>query len=73
MKNSFIICIGLIIFSVNAHAYLDAGTGSIMIQLLFGGIAVAGSLIKMYWYKIKSFFSSKKDDSSLPDDSNVQE
>ncbi len=73
MKNKFIICACLMLISLNAHAYLDAGTGSIMIQLLFGGVAVAGSFIKIYWYKIKSFFTSKKDDSNIQSDSNASE
>ena len=39
-----------------AHAYLDPGTGSIILQALLGGLA--GVLIagKLYWSKIKSFF-----------------
>ena len=42
---------------VPAHAYLDPGTGSILLQGLIA--AVAGGLVtlKLYWYKIRSFFS----------------
>ena len=42
-----------------AYAYLDPGTGSLLLQGLL--VAVAGSLValKLYWGKIKSFFSSK--------------
>ena len=47
----------------NAHAYLDPGTGSILLQGLLA--AIAGSLVavKLYWAKIKSFFSSKSETS----------
>jgi len=42
-----------------AFAYLDPGTGSYIFQVLVA--AVVGSLfaIKMYWQRIKNFFSSR--------------
>lgn len=46
----------LVLFNSQAHAYLDGGTGSMILQLLLGGIAGVGCIIKLYWYKIKSFF-----------------
>ncbi len=42
--------------STPAHAYLDAGTGSMILQLLIGGFAGALVVGKLYWQKIKSFF-----------------
>ena len=39
-------------------AYLDPGTGSMIIQVLLAGILGAGFAIKIFWYKIKSFFST---------------
>ena len=39
-----------------AHAYLDAGTGSMLIQALVGGAAAALVIAKTYWAKIKGFF-----------------
>jgi hypothetical protein len=32
-----------------AYAYLDPGSGSFMLQVLFGGVAGAVVLFKMYW------------------------
>jgi len=48
---------------VETHAYLDGGTGSMILQLLIGGAVGLSAVAKMYWYKIKSFFvrSSSKD------------
>ena len=40
----------------NAFAYIDPGTGSIILQGLIAGIAAAGATISIYWTKIKSFF-----------------
>lgn len=41
----------------SAFAYLDPGTGSIIVQGVIG--AIAGGLVvgRMYWAKVKSFFS----------------
>lgn len=49
----------LAVQSKPALAYLDPGTGSMMVQLLLG--AVAGGLVagKLYWMKIKQFFQRK--------------
>ena len=41
-------------------AYLDGGSASMIVQLLLGGIAGAAAIIKLYWYKIKDFFSKNK-------------
>lgn len=41
-----------------SHAYLDPGTGSIILQSILAGIAVAMGVLRLYWYRIKSFFSA---------------
>jgi hypothetical protein len=43
-------------FSVSAHAYLDPGTGSILVQSLLAGIAGAAAVISLYWQRLKRFF-----------------
>ena len=40
----------------NAHAYLDPGTGSIILQAILGAIAAAFSYCAFYWNKVKNFF-----------------
>lgn len=52
--------LALILYALSiseSQAYLDPGTGSILIQGLIAGIAAAALVIKTYWYRIKSFFS----------------
>jgi hypothetical protein len=34
------------------HAYLDPGTGSMILQLLLGGVAGALVVGKLYWQKL---------------------
>ncbi|MFM8561050.1 MAG: hypothetical protein ACKOK7_04390 [Solirubrobacterales bacterium] len=45
-------------------AYLDAGSGSMIAQILVGGFAAAGVAIKIYWKKIKNFFGRGDDEAS---------
>ena len=48
-----------------AYAYLDPGTGSLIIQALFGILAAIGAYITLYWRKLKNLlnkiFKKKKD------------
>ncbi len=39
-----------------AHAYLDPGTGSMLVQMLLGGVAGALVIGKLYWHRVKAFF-----------------
>ena len=39
-----------------ALAYLDPGTGSMILQLLLGGIAGALVVGKLYWQRVRDFF-----------------
>ena len=40
-----------------AHAYLDAGTGSLIVQALLAGAVGAATVAKLYWGRIKSLWS----------------
>lgn len=44
--------------AVPAYAYLDPGTGSILLQGIIGAIAVAGAGLTRYWAKVRSVFKS---------------
>ena len=46
----------LIIFPIKAFAYLDPGTGSIILQAILGAIAAGLSYCAFYWNKVKNFF-----------------
>ncbi len=41
-----------------AHAYLDPGTGSYIIQLLIAILFGAGFAVKLFWKEIKGFFGN---------------
>ena len=44
-----------------SHAYIDPGTGSIILQSILAGVAVAAGLLRTYWYRLKTFFVSSDD------------
>jgi len=49
-----------VLLSGNAYAYLDPGTGSMILQGILGGLAAAAVVIRLYWYRLLSFFGIKK-------------
>ena len=44
----------------DAFAYLDPGTGSMLLQVILGGVAAVGVALKLYWHKITSVFGMAK-------------
>ena len=44
-----------------AHAYLDPGSGSMMIQLLLGGVAGFVVLMRLYWGRLLTFLGLRRD------------
>ena len=58
-------------FSTSASAYLDPGTGSMILQGLIAGIAIAGFTIKTYWYKLRSMFGKNQPSSLLEEEDNL--
>lgn len=54
-------CLG---FTAPAYAYLDPGTGSLLLQGLIATIAAGAATVSIYWGKVRSYFAKKKE----PDD-----
>jgi hypothetical protein len=49
-----------------AHAYVDPGTGGLILQLLLGGVAGALVIVKLYWEKLIGVFRRGKKADSAP-------
>ena len=51
------------LFTSSAYAYLDPGTGSIILQAIVGAFAAFFSTLYIFWEKVKIFFKKvfKKD------------
>ena len=61
MKHQLVVSligISLITTATPASAYLDPGTGSIILQGALAAIAGAIVVLKLYWMRVKYFFSS---------------
>ena len=41
------------------HAYLDPGTGSMLIQLALGGIVGGLAIVKLYWRRLKTLLGRR--------------
>lgn len=52
----------LFLFSTPVYAYLDAGSGSMILQLLLGGLAGLAVILKFYWRKILGIFGITRDE-----------
>jgi len=67
------IALTLVLTSSPAYAYLDPGTGSIILQAIIASVAVGLATMKMWWYRIKAFFSGNpidnEDDNTTEDNS----
>jgi hypothetical protein len=54
------LCISLV-YTTSACAYLDPGTGSMIVQAVIATIAIAGASVGIFWNRLKSFFGGDKD------------
>lgn len=69
-----VLCLGVLLFLTRpAHAYLDPGSGSMVLQLLLGGVAAVGVVIKLFWHRILNIFGIRKEESSNSESPNGPE
>ncbi|MGH8563172.1 MAG: hypothetical protein ACREXW_03465 [Gammaproteobacteria bacterium] len=60
MRSSTLI-VGLLLFIMgDAHAYLDPGAGSMILQGIIAGIAGGFMVLRSYWGKVKQLFTRRK-------------
>lgn len=50
----------IILWAAPAHAYIDPGAGSMFLQLLVAGIAGGLWTLKVYWRRLKGFFTPSR-------------
>jgi hypothetical protein len=43
-----------------AYAYLDPGTGSMLVSAVVGVAAAVALAVKMFWYRLLAFFRGKR-------------
>ena len=47
---------------MNPLAYLDPGSGSMILQMIAGGTAAVAVTAKLYWRRVLRFLRIKRDD-----------
>ncbi len=55
---TLLVLLFLFVSTRQAHAYLDPGSGSYIIQLLIAGLVGGLFGIKTFWFQIKTFFTN---------------
>jgi len=50
----------IVLYPKSSFAYLDPGTGQLIIQALVGALAATITTISIYWYKVKVFLRKLK-------------
>jgi hypothetical protein len=67
MKRFFLyllISFGILFICIDtAFAYLDPGTGSMILQAILGTFLFIGTAIGIFWQRIKDFFTGSKKNS----------
>ena len=60
----FVLVVLALVFPRDAYAYLDPGTGSLVIQTVIAALAAAAYAVRSYWGRIRTLFARKSRDSS---------
>jgi hypothetical protein len=61
LKFLFLI-VGLISYTSPAYAYLEPGTGSMLLQGIIAGFSMIVAFLSIYWQKVKAFFVKEESD-----------
>jgi len=60
ISNLTVLTLAFLLFAErNATAYTDPGTASLLLQWLIAGIVGASFVARIYWHKLKAFFTGK--------------
>lgn len=70
MKSIFLMIL-ILTFSSNTFAYIDPGTGSLILQGLLAAVATATTVFGIYYGKIKQFFSRKRPEGDPTDSDEI--
>jgi len=73
LPSTLILVVAILAVSTPAYAYLDPGTGSLILQGAVAAIASAAYASKLYWYKIKAFFSKDESEYTEPETASPEE
>jgi hypothetical protein len=55
-----------LIFPTDAFAYLDPGTGSMVVQTVIAVLAAAGYALRVYWRRVQQLFKRSSESERTP-------
>jgi hypothetical protein len=59
----FVTCLWLVfVCATPAYAYVDPGSGGMLVQLLLGGVAGAALIARLYWQRLLKRIGIRKDE-----------
>ena len=59
LRSVAFVIVALVVLERPAAAYLDPGTGSMLLQALLGGVAAVGVIARLYWHRLAAVFRGK--------------
>lgn len=67
-----VLVFGCTVYAAPSYAYIDPGTGSIILQSILASVAVAMGVLRLYWYRLKAFFSDKSGSPDVQDSKDAE-
>ena len=70
LKDVLLICLALLAATPGAaHAYMDPGSGSFILQMIIAGLLGVGVTLRIYWQRLRGLFGSgrKREKSDFDD------
>jgi len=69
---SYLMVVQLLLWSLawpvhEAYAYLDPGTGSLLLQSLFAIVAIIGAGISLFWERVRGLFHKRSAGDATPE------
>ena len=59
LRSCALVVVALLALERPAAAYLDPGTGSMLLQVLLGGVAAVGVIARLYWRRVTAAISGR--------------
>ena len=59
LRLSTVVVLVVLFIETPGEAYLDPGAGSMLLQLLLGGVAAAGVVVKLFWHRLRIPFRKR--------------
>ena len=60
LRIAALVLVGALSIAPSAEAYLDPGTGSMLVSAIVGVAAAVGLALKLFWYRLIGLFRGRK-------------